>query len=45
MVVIQKEKKLCHRKASPSKDLDAGSREFDEWVTKNQMILPIYLLD
>ena len=36
---------MRHRKASPLNDLDPGSREFDEWVTKNHMMLPNYLLD
>ena len=37
--------KMRHRKASPLNDLDPGSRECDEWVTKNHMMLPNYLLD
>ena len=36
---------MRHRKTSPFNDLDPGSREFDEWVTKNHMMLPNYLLD
>ena len=36
---------MRHRKASPLNDLDPGSREFDEMVTKNHMMLPNYLLD
>ena len=45
IVVVQQERKMRHRKASPLSDLDLGSREFDEWVTKNHMMLPNYLLD
>ena len=45
IVVVQQERKMRHRKASPSNDLDPESREFDEWVTKNHMMLPNYLLD
>ena len=45
IVVVQQERKMRHRKASPFNDLDPGSREFDEWVTKNHMMLPNYLLD
>ena len=36
---------MRHRKTSPFNDLDPGSRELDEWVTKNHMMLPNYLLD
>ena len=36
---------MRHPKASLLNDLDRGSREFDEWVTKNHMMLPKYLLD
>ena len=45
IVVVQQERKMRHRNASPLNDLDPGSREFDEWVTKNHMMLPHYLLD
>ena len=45
IVVVQQERKMRLRKASPLNDLDPGSREFDEWVTKNHMMLPNYLLD
>ena len=45
IVVVQQERKMRHRKASPLNDLDPGSREFDEWVTKNHMMLPNYLID
>ena len=45
IVVVQQERKMRHRKTSPFNDLDPGSREFDEWVTKNHMMLPNYLLD
>ena len=41
IVVVQQERKISHRKASPLNDLDPGSREFDEWVTKNHMMYPI----
>ena len=36
---------MRHRKTSPFNDLDPGSRKFDEWVTKNHMMLPNDLLD
>ena len=45
IVVVQQERKMRHRKASPLNDLDPGSREFDEWVNKNHMTVPIYLQD
>ena len=45
IVVVQQERKISHRKASPFNDLDPGSREFDELVTKNHLLLPNYLLD
>ena len=45
IVVVQQERKMRHRKACPLNDLDPGSREFDEWVTKNHMMLHNYLLD
>ena len=45
IVVVQQERKMLHRKASPLNDLDPGSREFDEWVIKNHMMLPNDLLD
>ena len=45
IVVVQQERKMRHRKTSPFNDLDPGSREFDEWVTKYHMMLPNYLLD
>ena len=45
IVVVQQERKTRHRKTSPFNDVDPGSREFDEWVTKNHMMLPNYLLD
>ena len=45
IVVVQQERKMRHRKASPLNDLEPGSREFDEWVTRNHMMLPNYLLD
>ena len=45
IVVVQQERKMRHPKANPLNDLDRGSREFDEWVTKNHMMLPNYLLD
>ena len=45
IVVVQQERKISHRKATSFNDLDPGSREFDEWVTKNHMMLPNYLLD
>ena len=45
LVVVQQERKMRHRKASPLNDLDPGSREFDEWVTKNHMMLTNYLID
>ena len=40
IVVVKQERKMRHRKASPLNDLDPGSREFDERVTKNHMMLP-----
>ena len=43
--MVQQERKLRHRKTSLLNDLDPGSREFDEWVTKNHLMLPNYLLD
>ena len=45
IVVVQQERKKRHRKASPLNDLDPGSREFDEWVTKNHMMSHNFLLD
>ena len=36
---------MRNRKASPLNNLDPENREFDEWVTKNQMMLPNNLLD
>ena len=45
IAVVQQERKMRHRKASPLNDLDPGSREFDEWATKNHLMLPNYLLD
>ena len=45
IVVVQQERKMRHRKASPFNDLDPASREFDEWVTKNHIMLPNFLLD
>ena len=45
IVVVQQERKMRHRKASPLNDLDPGCREFDERVTENHMMLPNYLLD
>ena len=45
IVVVQQERKISHRKASPFNDLGPGGREFDEWVTENHMMLPNFLLD
>ena len=45
IVVVQQERKISNRKASPFNDLDPGSREFDEWVTKNHTMLSNYFLD
>ena len=42
--MVQQERKMRHRKASPLNHLDPGRREFDEWVTKNHLMLPNYFL-
>ena len=43
--MVQQEKKRRSRKSSLLNDLDPASKEFDEWVTKNHMITPNYLVD